>query len=65
MRFAALATRAGLARATLSTGSTTLKDIGDRNVTGLIANVEAAMTRGSGPDWVGQLWYVTTIGPLH
>ncbi|HYK53451.1 MAG TPA: hypothetical protein VEV38_07970 [Candidatus Eremiobacteraceae bacterium] len=42
-----------------------VKDIGDRNVTGLIANLEAATSPGSGPDWVGQLWYVTTVGPLH
>jgi len=42
-----------------------VKQVSDSNVTGLIFNAEAAMTPGSGPDWVGQVWYVTTIGPLH
>jgi len=42
-----------------------VKQISDANVTGLIFNAEAATAPGNGPDWKGQLWYVTTIGPLH
>jgi diguanylate cyclase (GGDEF)-like protein len=45
VRFAALATRAGLARATLSTGSTTLNDIGDRSA---IAPGSAILRQGAG-----------------
>ncbi|HEY2657175.1 MAG TPA: diguanylate cyclase, partial [Solirubrobacteraceae bacterium] len=44
-RFAALATRAGLARATLSTGSTTLKDVGDRSA---IAPGSVILRQGAG-----------------
>jgi hypothetical protein len=42
-----------------------VREVGDRNATGLIANAEAAMAPGVGPDWKYQLWYVTTVGPLH
>lgn len=42
-----------------------IKQVGDRNATGLMANAEAIMAPGGGPDWKYQLWYVTTIGPLH
>ena len=41
-----------------------VRQVGDRNATGLIFNAEAAMVPGSGPDWKYQLWYATTIGPL-
>jgi hypothetical protein len=42
-----------------------VRQVSDRNVTGLIANAEAVMAPGAGPDWKCQLWYVTTIGPLR
>jgi hypothetical protein len=42
-----------------------VREVGDRNATGLIANAEAVMAPGAGPDWKYQLWYVTTVGPLH
>jgi hypothetical protein len=41
-----------------------VRQVGDRNVTGLMFNAEALMSPGTGPDWKYQLWYVTTIGPL-
>jgi len=42
-----------------------VRQVSDRNATGLIFNAEAAMVPGSGPDWKYQLWYATTIGPLR
>jgi len=42
-----------------------IRKVSDRNTTGVMFNAEAAMTPGSGPDWKYQLWYATTIGPLH
>jgi hypothetical protein len=42
-----------------------VRQVGDRNATGLVFNAEAAMVPGTGPDWKYQLWYVTTIGPLR
>jgi hypothetical protein len=42
-----------------------VRQVGDRNATGLIFNAEDAIVPGVGPDWKYQLWYVTTIGPLR
>jgi hypothetical protein len=42
-----------------------VRQVSDRNATGLMFNAEAAMVPGGGPDWKYQLWYATTIGPLH
>jgi len=42
-----------------------VRQVSDRNATGLIFNAEAAMVPGSGPDWRYQIWYATTIGPLR
>lgn len=41
-----------------------VRQVSDRNATGLVFNAEALMVPGGGPDWKYQLWYVTTIGPL-
>jgi hypothetical protein len=42
-----------------------VRQVSDANATGLMLNGEAKMGPGSGPEWVYQLWYATTIGPLH
>jgi hypothetical protein len=42
-----------------------VRQVSDRNATGVMFNAEAAMAPGAGPDWKYQLWYATTIGPLH
>jgi len=42
-----------------------VRQVSDRNVTGLMFNAEDALAPGTGPDWKYQLWYVTTIGPLR
>ena len=42
-----------------------IRNVSDRNATGLMLNAEAVMTLGAGPDWKYQLWYVTTVGPLR
>jgi hypothetical protein len=42
-----------------------VRQVSDRNASGIILNGEAAMAPGAGPDWVAQLWFVTTVGPLH
>lgn len=42
-----------------------VRQVGDRNATGLIFNAEDVIVPGVVPDWKYQLWYVTTIGPLR
>ena len=42
-----------------------LRQVSDRNATGIMFNAEAAMVPGGGPDWKYQVWYATTVGPLH
>lgn len=42
-----------------------VRQVSDRNATGLIFNGEALMSPGGGPDWKYQVWYVTTFGPLR
>ncbi|MDQ2818236.1 MAG: hypothetical protein M3T49_08540 [Candidatus Eremiobacteraeota bacterium] len=39
--------------------------VGDRVANGFIVNFESALAQNSNPGWRGQLWYVTTIGPLR
>ncbi len=42
-----------------------VRQVSDRNATGIMFNAEAAMAPGNGPDWKYQIWYVTTVGPLR
>jgi len=42
-----------------------VRQVSDRNATGLMFNAEDVLSPGAGPDWRYQLWYATTIGPLH
>lgn len=39
--------------------------VSDRDANGLIFNAEASLSQNATPSWQYQLWYVTTVGPLH
>jgi hypothetical protein len=39
--------------------------VSDRDANGLIFNVEDTINSAASPSWQYQLWYATTVGPLH
>jgi hypothetical protein len=39
--------------------------VSDREANGLIFNAQATLNQGGTPSWQYQLWYTSTVGPLH